>query len=135
MGKRTAKLTVLQMEIASVYTDIAFVENIQGPGLECDQIEDTDLVDTWKQFLNGIPDGGEVTLDVFFDQSTATHKALYNAIGIATATNFRLKWQGSATDQWTLACNVRRFQPSARKNDVLRASITLKVTGTPTLPA
>ena len=137
MAKGTAKLTVLEVSISSVYTALAYVEAINGLSINVDQLEDTDLTSAWKEFLNGTPDGGELTIDGFFDQGNATHKYVRNAAAAAAATPeaFKLKWNGSATDQDTFNANVQRFTTSGRKNDMKRFSATLKVTGAPTIPS
>lgn len=135
MAKGTAKLTVLEVSISSVFTAVAYVESINGLAINTDQLEDSDLLSTAKEFLSGLPDGGEVVLDGFYDQGNATHKYLRNSALAASATpeSFKIKWNGSATDQDAFSANVQRFSTTGRKNDLKRFSCTLKVTGMPTI--
>lgn len=120
-------------------TAIAQVTNISGPGLTAETLDFTshDSTAGWREFGQGLKDGGEITLDLNFDPAAATHK---NASGgllydfeAGTATTYALVFPDSATTVWSFSAIVTGFEPAAPMDGKLSASATLKVSGQPTL--
>ena len=120
-------------------TAIAQVTNISGPGLSADTLDVTshDSTNAWREFLGGLKDGGEVSLDLNFDPAGTTHK---NASGgllydfeAGTATTYALVFPDAASTVWSISAIVTGFEPAAPMDGKLAASVTLKVTGQPTL--
>lgn len=120
-------------------TIIAQVTNISGPGLSADTIDVTshDSTSGYREFLQGLKDGGEVTLDLNFDPAGATHKnasgGLVYAYEQGTQDNYALVFPDAATTVWVLPAIVTAFEVGAPMDNKLSASATLKVTGKPTL--
>lgn len=118
------------------FTTIARVKDIKGPGVKND-VEDVTCQDSagWKEKLATISDGGQVTFELQFIPTNATHsysagllKDAYNR----TKRNFQLVWPDSGNTTWTFAAYVAQFLPSGPVKGVLGGSVTLEVTGTPT---
>lgn len=121
------------------FTTVAEVRTISGPTLEREQIDVTnmDSTDSWREFINGLKVGGEITLGLNYLPTNATHNAsagLLSKLDSATSsTNFQLVMSDSSTTTWTLPCNVSRFAPNFDPAAQIDASVTLKVAGKPTL--
>ena len=120
------------------FTTIAEVSNIGGPGLGLDPIDITNHSSTggWKEFVGGLLDGGEVSLDINYDPTHATHDAstgLIKDMTDRTVRNFQLVFPDTSSTTWTFAALVTAFETSEPVDDKLAASVTLKVSGQPTL--
>jgi predicted secreted protein len=120
------------------FTTIAQVTNIGGPSLALDPIEVTCHTSTggWKEFIGGLLDGGEVSFDINYDPVGATHNASTGLIAdmvARTVRNFQLVFPDTGSTTWSFAALVTAFEPSEPIDDKLAASVTLKLTGQPTL--
>lgn len=118
---------------AGGWDTIAGLRDIEGPGLTADTIEAHDRDGGgWKDFLGGLKSGGEVTFDIAYDPVEDTHDGgtgLVSFLGVSKSWRLALP----ASVNWDFAALVTNFQPTAPLNDLFTASITLTVTGTPTL--
>lgn len=119
--------------------EIAYVTNIGGPGLARDTLESTHHRSTamYRTFIKGLKDGGEVSLDLNFDPANATHNAaagiladFANDVDIST---WVITWPDTGLTTWTFDGIVTGFEPSAPFDDKLSATVTIKVSGQPTL--
>ena len=118
------------------WTTIAQVRDITGPGLELNTIDatDRDSSNKWMEFVSGLKDGGEVSFDIAYDPSNATHGAtsgLLDMLEQGTSDSFQVQFPGGVS--WTFTAFVTGFEPSAPLDDLLTASVTMKLTGQPTL--
>lgn len=121
-----------------VFTTIAEVKDISGPSLSMATIDVTNQSSTggWAEFIGGIKDAGEVTFDVNFLPADATHNAATGLIrdyNNRTKRNFQLVFPDAGATTWSFAALVTAFQPTEPIGDALTASVTLKITGQPTL--
>lgn len=120
-------------------TAIAQVTNIGGPGMSVETYDVTshDSTGKWREFVSGLKDGGEISLDLNFDPANATQKAAAGGalfdMTAGTATNYALVFPDSATTSWTFNAFVTAFEPTAPHDGKLTATCTLKITGAPTL--
>lgn len=119
--------------------EIAEVTHIGGPGLARDTLEATHHKSPamWREFIKGLKDGGEVSLDLNFLPFNTTHNA---ATGILSDFNndttiaaWVLTFPDSGATQWAFNGIVTGFEPDEPFDDKLVASVTIKVTGQPTL--
>jgi hypothetical protein len=120
-------------------TAIGQVSNISGPGLKLDTQDVTthDSSSGWEEVVGTILRSGEVKLDIVYDPNLATHK---NAAGglIAdliskTPQTYNLVFPSSPAATWSFSALVTGFEPGAPSDGALTASVTLKITGAPTL--
>lgn len=121
---------------SETFTTIAEVLSIGGPSISQEALDVTNHSSTsgWKEYVGGLNDGGEVTFEVNYLPTNATHNAtagVLNDLENRTLRNFQLVFPGSTT--WSFAALVTKFEPSAPVDGVLRASISLKLSGVPTL--
>lgn len=135
MTKYKAFGTVLKRGI----TPIAQVDAISGPGLSLDTEDVTthDSDDGWEEVVGTILRSGELTLDVLYDPSEDTHKhssgGLLHDMTERNATTYTLEFPTSPMVAWTFTALVTGFDPDAPHSGALRASVTMKLTGKPTL--
>lgn len=136
MAKYTGYESILAVESATpgIYTTIAQVRDVTGPGLQQAAVEVTARDSSkWREFRGGLRDGGEVTFDMLYDPTVATHAAtpapgLVNLLTTGTARNFRLTF-ANATNTATFSALVTAFTPKSPLGDAMTADVTLKVSG------
>jgi len=79
--------TQLKLDISSTYTNVPGVLSIQGSGAQKTKIEYTALSDTGKKFKGGIPEYGELSIEVAWDPSDTVHQALLTAAQTSNSTS------------------------------------------------
>lgn len=118
---------------------IAQVSNISGPGLSLDTEDVTthDSTGGWEEVVATILRSGEVKLDLVYDPAAATHKnasgGLLYDLAQRASTTFSIVFPDAANTTWSFTAYVTGFEPSAPVDGALTASVTLKLTGQPTL--
>ena len=120
------------------FTAVAELINLGGPSLSMDTVETTHTSSTnkYREFIAGLLDAGEVTFEVNWLPADATHKEATGFLADMKARivrNYQLIWPDAGTTTWTIACLITGCEPAAPLEDRMTASITLKVTGDPTL--
>lgn len=120
------------------FTTIAELRNISGPNFSSDVIDVTvhNTSTPFRRFISGLIDGGEITIDINFVPTDATHgysSGLLADMINRTRRNFQLVFPDSGSTTWLIPGIVTAFEPSADPGDVLQASVTIKVSGPPTL--
>jgi predicted secreted protein len=125
------------------FVALANVSGISGPGLSRETIDVTahDSPNAYRQFIGGLKDGGEISFDINYDP--LSHDVLVADLELTVsggAKNWKITWPKStgqtvAGNTWTFAAVMTAFEASAPIDDKLSASITLKISGKPTLAA
>jgi predicted secreted protein len=120
-------------------TTIAEVRTISGPSLsvDVDDVTSHDSTDGWEETIATILRSGEVTFDINYVPTAATHKntsggLLYDFANRSVQT-WTLVFPDTGATTWTFSAFVTKFQPIADPKSALRASVSLKITGKPTL--
>ncbi|GGQ07784.1 putative secreted protein [Actinomadura coerulea] len=116
-----------------VFAAIANVTSISGPELSRETIDVTahDSVDAWMEFVGGLKDGGEISLDVNYDP--AEHDVLVGDFDDDDPRNYQLAFPVTPAVVWSVKALLTGFSSEAPYDDKLAASITLKVSGKPTI--
>jgi len=120
------------------FTTIAEVSNIGGPALKLEPIDVTNHSSTggWKEFVGGLLEGGELSLEINYDPTHATHDAstgLIADMAARTVRNFQLVFPDTSSTTWSFAALVTGFEPSEPVDGKLSAAVALTVSGQPTL--
>jgi len=108
-------------------------------GLSADTIDVTshDSTGGWREYLGGLKDGGEVTLELNFDPVGATHDdvtgGLLDDFASGTSVSWVVTFSDAATSTWAFSAIPVGFELDAPIDDKLTASATLKITGVVTL--
>lgn len=115
------------------FTAIAESTNISGPGLSRETIDTTSHQSPgqWMEFLGGLKDGGEVSIDINYDP--AEHDTLVADFDATAPINYQLAWPTTPETVWGFPAILTGFEPEGPYDDKLAASLTFKVTGPPVL--
>lgn len=120
------------------FTTIAEVKDISLSHFARDMIDVTTHSSTegWREFMAGLKSGGEVTFEINFLPTDATHSyaagLLHDWEG-GTLRNFKIVLTDAGNTTWTFAAIVSDFVPKAPVSGALTAAVTLKLSGKPTL--
>lgn len=122
---------------------IGGVSNISGPGFSVDTIDVTahDSPGAFEESIASIIRQGEMTVDLNYNPTDATHSGdpagdpvgLLAALVARATKNFELEFPTTPAVVWSFQALVTGFEPGAPYDDKLSASVTLKLTGQPTL--
>lgn len=111
------------------YTAIAEVKGIDGPGGQTAEIDVTDLSSTAKEFVLGLQDEGDITLDMNYIPGNTQHALLRTLRGSGAERNYRISFTDSPATTWTFGARVKGFSISNAVDNVTGLSVTLRVTG------
>ena len=125
-----------------VFTTIAEITDLSGPGLARDAVEATHTASTnrWREFLAGLKDGGEVSLTMNHLPNNATQDATsgglvgeFATVDGDTVGNWKLTFPVSPAVSWTFPAILTAFEPATPIDDRMTATATFKIAGEPTL--
>ena len=111
------------------YQTISEVSNVSGPGGQANEIDVTDLSSTAKEFRMGLQDEGTITLDINYIPANTQHAGLRTDRANQTLRSFRITFTDSPNTTWTFSAYVLGFEVSNAVDDVTKASVTLRVSG------
>jgi hypothetical protein len=111
------------------YTKIAEVNSISGPGGSVSVIDVTDLSSAAKEKMAGLNDNGQISFECNFIPSNTQHAALVAAKAAGTILKFQLVFPDTGSTTWSFDGFVVSLPPSFGVDGVLKASITIEVTG------
>jgi len=125
---------------SGTYTKIAEVQSINGLSLSMDTVDVTNMDSTnqWREYIAGLRDAGEVTFDVNWNMTAATHGIStgllrdFNASSTTTR-NWQIIWPDTGATTWSFSGITTGFSISDPFDGTVTASITIKLTGAPTL--
>lgn len=118
-------------------TAIGKLTSIGGLEISADTIDTTalDTVGGYRTFVQGWKDGGEVSLEGFFDKDTG-QSALLTSFGSGASATYTITFPtgGNTTaGNWSFSGIVTKLSTSAGLEDAVSFAATLKVSGAPTL--
>lgn len=121
-----------------VFTTVAEVGSISGPSLTADLIDVTNhsSPSRFREYIQGLKDGGELTFDLNYQPTEATHNNATGVLGdwnTGARKNYRLRFPTTPTVDWLLPIIVTNFEMNADVAEQLKASVTMKVVSAPTL--
>ena len=132
MAKLWAGGTVLSMDT----TDIAQVIGITPPAfsLDTEDVTDMDSENGWEEVIGTVLRSGEVGLNVHMDPAETSHTDLMAAMVDRVKKSFSLTFPDDAATSWSFDGFVTGFEIDEAAHDgKLTATITIKVTGKPTI--
>ncbi len=120
--------------LAKGATAIAELTSITGPGVSADAIDVTShgSANTFREFLAGVKDGGEISIEGNLVVTDAGQMALITDITDGSVDAYTLTYPNTDASTWTFSALVTAFQINAPFDDKLGFSATLKVSGKPT---
>jgi len=116
-------------------TAIAELTNIGGPALSADTIEATshDSADGYREFLQGLRDGGEISIEGNFIPGNAGQVALVTDLNDGSLDEYTITFPVAMATTWTFDAIVTAFESSSPFDDKASFTATLKVSGKPVL--
>jgi hypothetical protein len=120
------------------FTTIAEVRDIKGPTLELATEDMTNHSSTngWEESIGTILSGGEVTFELNWIPGNATQSysaGLLKDMVNRTLRNFQLVIPAASNVTWTFSAYVTKFPPDLPVKGAQRVSVSLKLSGYPTL--
>ena len=119
-----------------VFTRIANVTSISGPNRTRETIDVTahDSPDAYMEFVGGLKDGGEVSLEINYDPSETTHD-LDDDFDDEDPRNYQIVILPDTPDEhtWDFAAVLTELGDEFPYDDKMSRSLTVKISGKPTL--
>lgn len=113
------------------FTKLAQILSVDGPSSTVDSVETTNLDSERREFRPGLPDGGELSLDLEFDPGDTGHVFLRGAADAPDTYSFQVSYPTlpKATLDTALGF-VTEFAPkSGAPGEKITASCKIKITG------
>jgi len=121
-----------------VFTTIANVTSIGGPARTRETIDVTahNSPDQYMQYIGGLKDGGEVSLEINYDPSETTHD-LDDDFDDTVARNYQIIILPDTEDEhtWAIAGILTELGDEFPHDDKMTRAMTVKITGKPLLTA
>lgn len=116
----------------ATFTTIANVTNVSGPEIERETYDVTahDSVDGWREFIGGLKDGGEVTLEINYDPRK--HDPFVADFGDTVPRDYKLTFPGTL-GEWALKLVLTGFKSEAPVDDKFTGEMKFKVSGKPVI--
>ncbi len=115
---------------------IAEIENIGDIGLTAETIDVTnhDSANSVKEFIGGLLDGGDISLEGnFIPGNTTGQVAMWTALQARTVQAFVMTFPTAVTATWTFSAVVTDFKTKHPIKDKLGFTAKLKISGLPVL--
>lgn len=115
----------------NAYNEIPDCVSISGPDGSASEIDVTALDSTAREFLMGLPDEGNVGLELIWggETSNAQQVALRTARATQTLKTFQIRLTDSPQSTYTFTAYVTGWSLSAGIDDAVKCSVTLRITG------
>jgi predicted secreted protein len=122
------------------FATLAEVTNITPPALARDAVEatHTESPEKWREYIPGLKDAGEVTLELNFVPGGTAIERLLRSFNSDSADQCRIVFPDGSLDTspptatiWAFNALVTGVEPEAPVEDKMTASATFKLTGKP----
>lgn len=126
------------MASSPTFTEVANVTSISGPTISRETYDVTahDQADDYREFIGGLKDGGEISMDINFDPAgEVTHDdstGLLADLEDTDARNYKLVFPDGTTE-WAFTAILNQFDAEHPVDGTVSASVTFKISGKPTL--
>lgn len=116
-----------------VFTLIPEIYSLNGPNETNKQVDVTSFDADAREFIGGLPDGGEIQIEANFIPGNAQHQGLHSDFTARTARNFELHLTDDDTTPTKIAFTalVLNYGLKAGIDDRVTLSATLKLSGAP----
>jgi predicted secreted protein len=117
---------------------IGEVKSIGGPSFSSDTNDVTSHSSpgAWREFIASLIDPGDLSFDINFVPTNATHNASTGLLADfqnRVRRNFKIVFPDGGSTTWSFQGIITGFNMNAPIDDALTASVTIKITGQPTL--
>lgn len=126
VGKGTS-LTINEKKVGKL-------TKIGSPKVDTDEIEVTNMDSgSWKEYMMGFSDGGEVSLEGYLQGDDAGQAELVKLVDSKEIADAEIVFPGGSAPKWTFSAYVKSFETSAEHNGAVGFTASLRVSGKPTL--
>ncbi len=118
-----------------VFTPLAEVVTITPPQLVRDTVDATHMAspEKWREFVPGLKDGGEVSLEMNFIPGNSDWDILFTEFDNDVASNWKITFPNS--EAWIFLAYCTGIETAVPLDDKMSATATFKVTGKPAFVA
>lgn len=107
---------------------------IGSPKVDTDEIEVTNMDSgSWKEYMMGFSDGGEVSLEGYLQGDDAGQAELVKLVDSHEIADAEIIFPGGSAPKWTFSAYIKSFETSAEHNGAVGFTASLRVSGKPTL--
>lgn len=122
-------ITIARMG-ASAYETIPNVVSFQGPGGQAPVIDITTMASSAKEKLMGLPDEGQLSLNILYNPDDTVHVALRADRASRARKQFKITFTDTAPAMaWTFYGYVTQFNVKGGVNQAVEASVTIEIDG------
>ena len=116
-------------------TTVGQITSLGGPNQSAETVDVTTLtsVSNYAEFLGGAKDGGEVSVEGFFDGDDEGQSAIMDAYASGVATACVINFPSAMKRKCTFNAVVTAVECGFTVNEVIPFRSTLKISGAPTL--
>lgn len=116
-------------------TVIGELMNVSGPSISADPVDVTVMSspDGYRQFIQGLRDGGEVGLELKKYAGDSGQAAAYTALNSGTADTWVITFPTAMACTWTFTGIVTGYEDDIPFDDGVGLNVTVKVSGKPVL--
>ncbi len=119
-----------------VFTTLSEVIGITPPSMSRDSVDVTheQSPSAWREFIAGLKDAGEISLEMNFDPKNAGASSLMAELalsGPSAVKNRQIVFPDGS--MFTFAAFLTKYDPDAPLAKSMSAKVTFKITGAPTL--
>lgn len=119
------------------WVTVAEMAEITGPGMEAEEIDTTthDALEGYRTFVQGLKDAGEVEQTLNFNMKIKSHMDALNDLHKGTLRPRRIVFPDAEAQEersyMEFMAFAKGFEPEFDIEDVIKATITFKVSGKP----
>lgn len=112
------------------FADVGEISNLAGPNETASPLDATTLESTSREFILGLRDGGEVSLEINYRPTLAQHQAIREDLRNKVRRNWQIKLTDAGTTTISFTAVVTNWGgPQIPVDAVIKVPITLKVSG------
>jgi hypothetical protein len=115
------------------WQSVGNMKTFSGLDGQASEIDVSNFASTGKEFILGLYDGGMLKCDLDIDNSDLGQQALRTALQGSAKKNFKLTLPSGTTPNVTFAGFVKQFNITGGVDQVVKGSITLRISGGYTL--
>jgi predicted secreted protein len=117
------------------YTTVAEVTNLSGPSMKMDSLDVTHhgSSEGYKDFVGGLIDGGEIKVEANLLPNDSSHTGLLTDMNARTLRAWQIVFPTSPAKTWSFNGLIQGIETAAPVDGKLALSLTIKVSGKPTL--
>lgn len=115
------------------FTTVPEMMKLSGPAVKFDLLDVTshDSVGFFREYIPGLADGDNIAGDMNWRPSNAVHISLRTDSYARTLRNFEMVFPDATDNTVDVATYISNITPSADIGAVLKAALTVKITGQP----